>query len=270
MPAFLEISTMGYCINKCFYCPYELYKNSYTSDIKTLSFDNFKTMIDELPINSTISWAGYNEPFKNQECVDMILYANSKGFLQWCFSSLVGMSISQYQRIKHIQFGYFSVHLPDNKGKTQIPITQKYLDTLKYIVNNPPSGYFILHHHDGDLHDSIKDIVTASSLLIPHDRAGNVSNNDERMIVRNNNQGKLKCGHTFLFNFNEGAGVLLPDGTVTLCCSDFGLTHKLGNLLTQSWEEIMQGTEMQRICKGLADESEDILCRTCAIARGVL
>jgi hypothetical protein len=267
MSAFLEISTMGSCVNKCKYCPYELYKNSYVSDIKKLSLENFKIAIDKLPANSVISFAAFNEPFQNQECADMILYAYSKGHQVWVFSTLIGLDINQYKKLHNVQFGYFSLHLPDSEGYTVVPISQKYLDTLQYVINNPPKGTLIIHHHGGELHDAIKYIVPSSSILTPHDRSGNLQNDDSRIIKHEYNSGYIKCGHTFLFNFNEGSGVLLCDGSIALCCSDFGLKHILGNLFTQSWQEIMQGEEMKKVIKGLSDESIDILCRKCAIAR---
>lgn len=61
--------------------------------------------------------------------------------------------------------------------------------------------------------------------------------------------------------------VLLPDGTVLLCCMDYGMKHILGNLREQSYDEIMNGGEMQRIKKCMNDElKDDILCRSCALS----
>lgn len=52
-----------------------------------------------------------------------------------------------------------------------------------------------------------------------------------------------------------------------LCCMDYGMKHVLGNLLQQSYEEIINGSEMQRLkCAINGDESIDLLCRGCSSA----
>jgi radical SAM protein with 4Fe4S-binding SPASM domain len=57
--------------------------------------------------------------------------------------------------------------------------------------------------------------------------------------------------------------VLLPNGDVQLCCMDYGLEHKIGNLLTMSYNDLFTSDEYRRIESGLEDDSIDILCRTC-------
>ena len=60
---------------------------------------------------------------------------------------------------------------------------------------------------------------------------------------------------------------MLPDGRVLLCCMDYGMKHVLGNLTEQSYEEIMNGKEIDKIKAAInGDESIDILCRGCSSA----
>lgn len=45
------------------------------------------------------------------------------------------------------------------------------------------------------------------------------------------------------------------------------MKHVLGNLLQQSYDEIMNGSEMQRLKQAInGDESIDVLCRGCSSA----
>ena len=63
---------------------------------------------------------------------------------------------------------------------------------------------------------------------------------------------------------------LLPDGTVLLCDFDYGMQHVLGNLLEQTYEEILSGRELERIRKGMeGDSQQDILCRKCSCANSI-
>lgn len=266
MSAFLEITTINKCLNKCVYCPQDLFVSKYKG-CNQLTLDNFKIMIDKLPVNSIISFAGFSEPFVNQSTVDMVEYAFSKGHNVWIFTSLIGLDIDQYKRLLKYSYGYFSIHLPDDLSKTIVPITDKYLETLKFVVNNIPSGNFAFHHHGGNLHKKIKDIVLNSQSIPVHDRSGNLDNEDQSIIRTIKLKGKLRCVHAFLFNSNDGGCLTLPNGDVYLCCNDFGLQHKLGNLINQSWQDIMNSTEMKIVLNGLNDDNSNILCRYCTAAR---
>ena len=48
---------------------------------------------------------------------------------------------------------------------------------------------------------------------------------------------------------------MFPDGTLVVCCQDYGMKHVLGNLLEESWEEIRAGKEFQYFRKGLTADS---------------
>ena len=50
------------------------------------------------------------------------------------------------------------------------------------------------------------------------------------------NEFALTCRSTPFYDRN----VLLPDGSVVLCCMDYDLKHIIGNLLTQTYEDIFQ------------------------------
>jgi sulfatase maturation enzyme AslB (radical SAM superfamily) len=265
MSAFLEVGTMATCVLNCKYCPQYLIKKQYQSSVKQLSLDNFKLVIDKMPIDSTISFAGFSEPCINPDWVEMVWYAKSKGHRILFSTTLVGMTIDTYNQIKHIQFDYFSVHLPDNNGKTTVPMTQQYKELLEYVCKNPINGIYKFHHHFGDLHNEIKHLIYQSEKAMIYDRAGKIEVQDE--VKSSSLKGNIKCGHKFMFDYPDGGALLLPNGMCVLCCSDFGLQHVLGNLFTQSWQEIVESEEMKKVQAGLLDDSQDILCRQCYLAQ---
>lgn len=62
--------------------------------------------------------------------------------------------------------------------------------------------------------------------------------------------------------------MLLPDGTVSLCCMDMGLDYIVGNLLTQSFDEILYGDVLKNLRRCLRSEKYgDCICRHCCEAR---
>ena len=69
------------------------------------------------------------------------------------------------------------------------------------------------------------------------------------------------CGEAFDHN------VILPDGTVLLCPQDYGMKHVLGNLFYESYQDIINSSEMEKVKKGCnGDCSIEILCRSCSSA----
>lgn len=69
---------------------------------------------------------------------------------------------------------------------------------------------------------------------------------------------------------NLNHNVLLPDGTVVLCCNDFGMKHVLGNLLKEDYDSIISSEQMRLVKRGMnLDESLSILCRKCMFAKNL-
>lgn len=53
---------------------------------------------------------------------------------------------------------------------------------------------------------------------------------------------------------------------VVLCCMDYSQDHVIGNLLTDSYDDLFRSKEYNRIMQGLEDDGLDILCRKCEIS----
>jgi hypothetical protein len=71
----------------------------------------------------------------------------------------------------------------------------------------------------------------------------------------------IKCSYTDFYDHN----VLLPNGDVYLCCMDYSLKHKLGNLLTTDYYDLfglidLRTSNMQYRCDGS-------ICRNCSRAK---
>jgi radical SAM protein with 4Fe4S-binding SPASM domain len=93
------------------------------------------------------------------------------------------------------------------------------------------------------------------------DRAGNVKRN----LMRH--KGAMRCSYTDgpeTYDHN----VMLPNGDVHLCCMDYGLSTRLGNLFEQSWDEIQNDEPMRALREANAIEG-DSLCRRCHGAKGI-
>jgi len=92
-----------------------------------------------------------------------------------------------------------------------------------------------------------------------HDRAGNLEHQRHFYFKPDTRVGCINCGNKLDHN------VLLPDGTVLVCCMDYGMTEVFGNLFTQSYEEILNSEAAQKMRQDMIDA--DCLCKHCTNAR---
>lgn len=270
----MEITTRIGCVCNCVYCPQSLLIANYfnqnkstTPPQKVMSLDTFKTCIDKLPEGTRIDFSGMAEPWLNPECTEMVLYAHKQGFPIAVYSTLVGMKEIDFNLIKDIPFEEFVLHIPDDKNNTHMNITQEYLELLQKVVQYKCDGSSIVSGvscHAG-IHPEVKAFFSADSKLITelHDRAGNVESEYVESKINKGNIICINCGRDMHHN------VLLPDGTVLLCCMDYGMKHVLGNLIFQSYEEIHQSHEFKQVCEGLENDTIDILCRNCVNAKNI-
>lgn len=131
------------------------------------------------------------------------------------------------------------------------------------IIKNVELDEFTIHIPDEQYNSKFN--ITEEYLRI-FDRAGNL---EKQGLLHKNAKGKIRCMAGSKTNIGIWTPEVLPDGTVTLCCMDYGMKHVLGNIVKQSWEDIYAGAEYQKILKGFEDETIDILCRNCTGAVGL-
>jgi len=266
----LEITTKIGCSINCRYCPQNLfikrYIELYPTGDRELSLDNFKLVVDKLPNDTRIDFSGMSEPWLNPYCTDMILYAYEKGFRITVYTTLAGMTEADFLRIADIPFELFVLHIPDKNGNSNIILSDEYTNLLTTIVNTEKDGKNIITQYSchGDVHPGLNKIIPENSLISTGliDRAGNIKTDNDSIITKhiNNEIVCIQCSDNFFHN------VLLPNGTLLVCCMDYGIKHVLGNLFTQGWDEIHNSPMIHELRSGLKDEKSDILCRDCSNA----
>lgn len=247
----LEITAKIGCSVHCRYCPQDLLYQRYFADrnrISKMSLEDYKQYIDKTPTNTIVAFAGFVEPFLHEAASEMMLYANSTGRDVSLYTTLVGMTKDDFYKIKDIPFYEVVLHLPDQNGYANIPVTEEYLELLDLMVEakKPNGDSFILYANcqgepDKAVMSRIEGKVRVISDLV--DRAGNLQ--DDGLRSQSKIKDSIICDRSKDLNHN----ILLPDGTVVLCCMDFGLEHILGNLKSESYDEIQQGKERHKVIK---------------------
>lgn len=270
----MEITLKIGCKVNCKYCPQKLLIENYfktPNRPEYMSFDDYKKCLSKLPKDTIVSFEGFGEPFLHPQAVDMMEYTWQSGYDMDLYTTLVGLTKEGFERIKNIPFHYVVLHTPDEQGYAMIPMTEEYFEILDMALeqNKPDGSHFIdTANCQGIPHQSIL-LHTEGKLRVMselYDRAGNLEKDDCLKSVKNRLTGSICCVRkNKILNYN----VLLPDGTVVLCDFDFGLKHILGNLLEESYEEIMNGEGMRRVVEALEDDSLDLLCRKCNYASDI-
>lgn len=283
----LEITTKVGCYNMCEYCPQLLLINKY-KEVKNkkiekndrfMSFENFKKFVDTIPTTIAMHFTGYVEPFDNPECEKFILHVANKGHKVSVNTTLEGMSIEQYEKIKNINYKDFQIHLPSKKYFENIGVKvprkkdkngvlelkDKWVKLLKHICRNQPN-VLKLHSHGGCNENAvqiIQELISEGALTSKN----NISIEKSRENSRSQNKGKNsretrvkippeynirgKCVRVY-------QSVLLPDGKLALCCQDYGLEHIVGDLSKQSWEDFRSSSDFLKLVEEGAD-----LCDYC-------
>lgn len=264
----LELSLTIGCKIDCLYCPQKLLLERYYGQNRNrkgkLSFEDFEVALDKVQEGASISFCGMSEPFYNENCADMICYAFKKGYKISLFTTLGGMAIEDFEKIRSVKFESFVLHIPDNENYSKFSINADYLKIFKMVNETIDIDYYSCH---GTVSPAIEDMIDKEKRagIVLGARAGNLD------IVKRNtyHKGKIICYHGSESQVGGWTPVMLPDGTLVLCCQDYGMKHVLGNLLTQSWDEIRRGKEYQKFTNGLKDDRIDILCRKCEDAKTV-
>lgn len=258
----IEVTLAMGCSLNCRYCPQSLLLDAYFSDNKERStmmcFSDFKTLLGKVKAGGTICFSGMCEPFLNPKCEDMILYAYEKGFRITLLTTLIGIKKESLETLKSVKFDEITLHIPDKEGNSRFQITEEYLQVLKMFHENFPVTNYSCH---GEIHPAVQNYLKSdraySNLMM--NRAGNLNCGQA-----SNPKGKIVCMVGTIGGYGNWTPEILPDGTMLLCCMDYGMKHVLGNLLTMTVKKILEDVEYRKVQAGMEDEQLDILCRKCS------
>lgn len=265
----LEITPVIGCRVNCKYCPQHLLIKKYfekdKNRQKVMTISDFQKILENTPDNCTINFAGLTEPFLHPECIKMLELACHTGRAVLLFSTFVGASDEDVERVLKMPIQAVTVHCADKMGYSNITADKHYYDRMRKILAARKSdgeswvtGMIAQTEPTEEMLNLCKGLHEIKYSL--HDRAG---------VYDDKNLSRLKKPHTGKFECSLGgpqcnSHVVLPDGTVILCNQDFRMEHVLGNIYESSFDELQNGAVMQKVFKGMAgDSSIPLVCRHC-------
>lgn len=237
----LEITTVKTCTVNCYpFCPQLKFRDSYGAQASVLSLEDFKKALSNVPKEIRIRFSGFSEPFLNKDAVNMMEWASQQGYEIEIFTTLLGCKPEYIERIAGLNVKRFVLHLPDPNNIAHLPITETYKDTLISCITKL----------------QINSFVAMNNQFRSHGRAGN-SYDAPRLHVK----GFFHCDL-----LSETEFVMLPNCDVVLCCMDWTLRHRLGNMLSMRYQDI-EKSEMFKAIRGNQWRLDgNVLCRSCSWA----
>jgi FkbM family methyltransferase len=251
------------CVVDCVFCPQRLLTQKY-SGTRVMKLEDFQRRVDRIPKDVRITFSGFVEPWLNKHCSDMVLYAHESGHPVSVFTTGIGMSVEDIERIAHVPYagepnGGFTFHLPDSELLAKHPITPGYIKLCEWLRDNHRRiANFKLMSMGSTIHPDVSHCFDSTFVVGQMwDRAGNLSREailkPELMKMKDrwnriqHTDGPRTCGCVEDLYHN----VMLPNGDVSLCCMDYGLDNIIGNLDSQSYEEVIpEANTCYKICLG--------------------
>lgn len=271
----LEITAVVGCKVNCKYCPQSVLINSYFKDNpsreKFLKPEVFAKILKHISSDTDIMFAGMGEPMLNPYFLELMTMACNTENRVLLFSSLVGGNLEIIQKLVKLPIDYFNLHVADDEQNAKIPLTEEYYQMLKFLVNakkrdNHP--FIDYASAQGSVDKKASEILRGcvNVMVALHDRGGNILAADvEKRKEPLKKTDKIFCN---CLGGMLNSNVVMPDGTLVLCQSDYGMRHVLGNLYLDTMDTIRKGDVFKEISKAMNGDSDmDLLCRKCLIAR---
>ena len=237
------------CPLMCSFCPQENLRDNYGDKAKYMKPMDLVTVLCKLPSNTRIDFSGMSEPWVNPDCTTMLESVLYMGFNIAIYTTLYGMTNEDAHKVKKLlenhpkQVEVIMFHLPDSNGNMKgWKYSEEWVESLKIMTElELPCGFGAMTMDgSGKVHADLQDMIGDLAGWQGHTRADSLNVEqvgEQALSVTPRHEFALTCASTPFYDRN----VLLPNGDVVLCCMDYNLKHVIGNLLTQTYDEIFAG-----------------------------
>jgi len=270
----MELTTMIGCPLMCTFCPQENLRDSYGDSEKYLQPRDLVTVLSRLPKDTRIDFSGMSEPWANPHCTEMLETVLFMGFNIAIYSTLYGMT--DPERVRKVledhpnQVDVIMLHLPDANGNMKgWKNSEEWLNAAAVMSHTNVScgvGAMTMDS-SGLVHPELQSMIGKLPGWQGHTRADSLNTEQvagQVLSLTPMNTFSLTCRSTPFYDRN----VLLPNGDVVLCCMDYNLKHIIGNLLTQTYEEIFKGKPLLDLI-AINEEPKFSKCSICKSCENV-
>ena len=248
----LEFTLTAACPLMCSYCPQEKYVRAFakTPGMRSMDLDEYKRMLANVAQTTrNIDFSGYTEPLYNPHWYDILRHTLEQGYTVTLFSTLGRASLDDLDRLSELAISRIYVHLLDRTAQR---------DKLEFFIDrcrqNHRDHLFIYFDEDGrGLAAEFESRVNCERWTA-HSRAGLLD------VGRRYLPGAVACCEQ-----RDFCSVVLPNGDVQICCMDFALEHRIGNLLERPLADI-HNSDAARAFRETMASPRDGICNHCIYA----
>ena len=275
MPS-LEFTLMVGCPLKCTFCPQDKLRGMYGKETKYFTLDAFTQIVSKVPKHVRIDFSGMAEPWANPDATEMLRHVLVEGYNIAVYTTLYGMERTDCAQVvdmlrRHAQqVEVVCLHLPDRHGnmrgwKYNADYEANLRDFIALAMERVLPRFEVMTMDDkGKPHQDLDHLGIQLGPWIGHTRAGNIGPDNvpgQKIYIMPRHDSAVSCSFTRFYDQN----VCLPNGDVVLCCMDYGMQHKIGNLLEQDYYEMFASKGIGSL---MAENmrprfSNDSLCKTC-------
>ena len=254
--ATLTFTTFGPCPLRCNCCPWEVYRDSSVKlNTQVMTFEMFKRMLATVPKSVVINFGGFTESVLAPDMPLMAKYAYGKGHPIELFTTLVGLSDEGAEILSKIHFDKLCIHVPDDQNT--LFDAEKWLKLLAKFKGKRLKG--ITFGALGKVDPRITAVIGELPFFESH--VFNKKQYYENQALPSTT-GKLQCmfNHTGL---NIDQNCVAQNGDVAICSQDYELKNIMGNLLTQTYQQVMDSPVRKEFIRRMQTDDEPVLCRRC-------
>lgn len=258
----IEFTLAGSCPVSCCYCPQSVLARSY-SGCQLMSPAIFSACLSNIPRDFEIHFSGFAEPWLNPSATSFLRLVSLEGRATRVYSTLIGMNQIDIQALIDCQtLTRLCVHTVDSSRLMRFKPNDEYYQNIAMLTNgfrDRPELLRLMAIGAPDpkiieIADRVGFKLQTSLLRQTVKRAGNLKRSKGVVRVL----GSIICSRQRSLHNN----VVLPNGDMVLCCCDYSLQHKLGNLCNQSYDEIYRDS-ISCVLGMQADVDSDLICRNC-------
>ena len=271
----LEITTMIGCPLRCTYCPQDQLKTGYGDAVrnsKYLAVEDFARVLAKLPPYVRVDFSGMSEPWANPRATDMLRLALEAGFNVGVYTTLYGMRDEDdviALLTGHVdQVEALVLHLPDRNGNMRgFKPSRDYNERLaKFLALQGVLRFVNVMTMDagGGAHESLD--VPGMAPWVGNTRAGSLDRSgvDGQPVEEvPAHDVPLSCTFTPFYDHN----VMLPNGDVVLCCMDYSVKHRIGNLIRDDYWSLFTSPGLNDLrLANMHYGCNESICRKCTRA----
>lgn len=242
----LELNLKIGCPIQCKYCPQDLLMKSDYGTQRIMSIENLKKILDNATHGNQqieIFFAAFTEPLSvrnYQECIDICDYHPLVSRIAlfstgWKLDRDKIIALSKVRKLNKPNNISFHVN---GKNNHMPGFDHGFWNYLKDVKEFLPHSIFIAVGFELDPFVEAKRLIESQGLKFRFDKIISRSSNIVSVEGRDLESVKKLVPVTCERITTKKRPIVMPDGKTVVCCNDYGCEMPIGNLLSQTWDEL--------------------------------